>query len=278
MAEVHDRIGEARKTTPGDPIPGIARDLAASARLLCFDEMHVTDIADAMILGRLFSGLFEAGIVVVATSNSHPRDLYKNGLNRQLFLPFVDRIEHNMAVVELVAAKDYRLERLAGQQLYFSPADRDAALAVERLWQRLTGGHHAEPIDLAVKGRKVHVPAAAMGVARFQFPDLCEKPLGPLDYLHVAHAFHTVVIENVPILRPNRRDIARRFINLIDTLYDNRVGLVISADAEPHQLYAAGDGVDLFQRTASRLIDMRSEAYQAERGHLPDAAAEAPAG
>ncbi len=272
MAEVHDRIGEARKATPGDPIPGIAKDIATSARLFCFDEMHVTDIADAMILGRLFAGLFDAGVTVVATSNSHPRDLYKNGLNRQLFLPFVDRIVEHMAVVELVAAKDYRLERLAGQQLYFSPADRAAAVAVENLWQRLTGGHPAEPTDLAVKGRKVHVPAAAMGVARFQFPDLCEKPLGPLDYLHVAHAFHTLVIENVPILRPNRRDIARRFINLIDTLYDNRVGLIISADAEPHQLYAAGDGADLFQRTASRLIDMRSEAYQAERGQRADVA------
>jgi cell division protein ZapE len=272
MAEVHDRIGEARKRVDGDPIPRVGAEIAASAGLLCFDEFHVTDIADAMILGRLFTALFEAQVVVVATSNAHPTELYRNGLNRQLFVPFLELLQAQVSVIELKAAKDFRLEKLAGQPLYFSPADDRARAEIDRLWGRLTGGHVSSPLDLEVKGRTVHVPVTAMGAARFAFADLCEKPLGARDYLHVAHAFHTVVIERIPVLTPNRRDVARRFINLIDALYDNRVSLIASAEAEPDRLYVAGDGSDLFQRTASRLIEMRSETYLNERSKRADVA------
>jgi cell division protein ZapE len=265
MVEVHDRIAVARKSTEGDPLPRVAANIAQTTRLLCFDELHVTDIADAMILGRLFKGLFEAGVVMVATSNAHPRDLYRNGLNRQLFLPSIDLIEKHMDVVELKSAKDFRLEKLAGQPLYFIPADASAHKAIRAAFQHLTGVSAGQPLALDVKGRTVMVPEAAQGVARFSFSDLCSQPLGSLDYLHIAHAFHTVLIENVPVLTPPRRNEARRFINLIDTLYDNRIGLIMSADAEPHELYVEGDGADLFERTASRLIEMRSEAYLQQR-------------
>ena len=265
MADVHDRIAEVRRTAPGDPIPEVARQIASQARLLCFDELHVTDIADAMILGRLFKGLFESDVVVVATSNARPTDLYRNGLNRQLFLPFVDLIEEHMDVLELVSAKDYRLEKLSGQKLYFTPADEDATAEMDRIWMRLTGGQTGEATELEVKGRKVPVPRAAMGIARFSFADLCEKPLGTIDYLHIARAYHTIFIDQIPVLSPARRNEARRFINLIDTLYDDRVGLVVSADAEPDELFVQGDGADLFERTASRLMEMRSETYLADR-------------
>jgi cell division protein ZapE len=261
MAEAHERIGKARAGTPGDPLPLVAGLIADQAAVLCFDELHVTDIADAMILGRLFDGLFARQVVVVATSNAHPTDLYRNGLNRQLFLPFIDLIEDNMDILELKAAKDFRLEKLAGQPLYFAPADAAAQSEMDRAWERLTGSQAGRPVDLEVKGRKVHVPLAAMGVARFHFDDLCARPLGSLDYLSIAQAFHTLLIERIPRLTPARRNEARRFINLIDTLYDGRVGLIASADAEPDDLYPAGDGADLFARTASRLYEMRSETY-----------------
>lgn len=261
MADVHDRIGRARKADPGDPIPIVAAEVAAEAQLLCFDELHVTDIADAMILGRLFKALFEREVVVVATSNSEPHDLYRHGLNRQLFLPFIDLIEARMEVLELKSAKDFRLDKLAGRQLYFSPADRAARQAMNDLWERLIGHHELMPVTLDVKGRKLAVPRAAMGVARFEFAELCDRPLGAVDYLQIAHHFHTVMIDDIPILTPDRRDVARRFINLVDMLYDNRVCLIASADAEPDALYTAGDGAILFQRTVSRLTEMRSEAY-----------------
>jgi cell division protein ZapE len=265
MAEVHERLGQARRTLEGDPIPVVAGEIATRARLLCFDELHVTDIADAMILGRLFKHLFERGIVVVATSNASPGELYKNGLNRQLFLPFIDLIEDHMDVIELKAAKDFRLEKLAGRPLYFTPADAAARAELDQHWERLTGHHAPAPVDLEVKGRRLRVPLAAMGVARFAFADLCERPLGPLDFLRIAHAFHTLLIDGIPVLGPARRDIARRFVTLIDTLYDNRVGLIASAEAEPATLYPSGDGADLFQRTASRLMEMRSEGYLSAR-------------
>ncbi len=265
MADVHERIAEARKRDLGDPIPTVAHRIADEARLLCFDELHVTDIADAMILGRLFKVLFESGVVVVATSNAPPHELYRNGLNRQLFLPFVDLIEDHMDVLELVAAKDFRLEKLNGQRLYFTPADEAAHAELEKVWLRLTGGAKGERRELVVKGRTLRVPQAAMGIARFSFADLCERPLGAIDYLHIARTFHTLLIERIPVLGPQRRNEARRFINLIDTLYDNRVCLVATADAEPGHLYVSGDGADLFERTASRLMEMRSEAYLADR-------------
>jgi cell division protein ZapE len=265
MADVHERIAEVRKAHDGDPIASVAGAIADEAGLLCFDELQVTDIADAMILGRLFKQLLACGVVVVATSNAEPRDLYKDGLNRTLFLPFVALIEENMDVVALQAAKDYRLDKLAGQPLYFVPADAAARAALDHHWDRLTGRHPARAETLHVKGRSVTVPKASMGIARFDFKDLCEAPLGSLDYLHVAHAYHTLIVDNIPVLTRDRRDAARRFINLIDTLYDNGVCLIASAEAEPSGLYPEGDGADAFERTASRLMEMRSEAYLATR-------------
>jgi cell division protein ZapE len=265
MVDVHERIGQARETVPGDPIPSVARDIANEAKLLCFDELHVTDIADAMILGRLFQRLFAAGTVIVATSNAHPTQLYKNGLNRQLFLPFIAMIEQHMAVVDLVAKKDFRLDKLAGSQLYFTPVNASTRAALDAHWERLTGHHPGKPVAIDVKGRKLKVPMASMGVARFDFADLCDQPLGANDYLHIAHAFHTVIIDGVPVIDPGRRDIARRFINLIDAFYDCRTCLIASAEAEPSALYPSGHGADLFERTASRLMEMRSEGYLAKR-------------
>jgi cell division protein ZapE len=272
MADVHERIAEARRTVEGDPIPHVAAGIADSAALLCFDELQVRDIADAMILGRLFKHLFARGVVVVATSNSAPGMLYENGLNRQLFLPFIALIAGHMDVVELKAAKDYRLEKLAGHALYFTPADARARAELDALWDSLTGRHPGEAETLEVKGRRVRVPLASMGVARFSFADLCEAPLGTLDYLRIAHAYHTLVIDGIPVMGRERRDVLRRFINLIDTLYDNKVGLIASAAAEPDAL-CADDGTSwAFARTASRLVEMRSEAYlaaRAARGHAP---------
>ena len=266
MADVHDRIGEARATVPGDPIPQVAKAIAQAAKLLCFDEMHVTDIADAMILGRLFQRLFAAGTIVVATSNAHPSTLYKNGLSRELFLPFIDMIERNMDVLELAAIKDFRLDKLAGEKLYFTPVNDEARAALDAHWDRLTGRHPAKPVMIDVKGRSLKVPMASMGVARFAFADLCDVPLGANDYLHLAHAFHTVVIDGIPVIDPGRRDVARRLINLIDALYDNRICLIASAEAEPDGIYPTGHGAELFERTASRLTEMRSQAYLAGRG------------
>jgi cell division protein ZapE len=265
MAEAHDRIAAARKSMPGDPLPAVAAQLAKEAHLLCFDELFVNDIADAMVLGRLFRGLFERHVVVVATSNAVPSDLYRNGLNRQLFLPFIDEIEDQMDVLELDSARDFRLAKLSGQQLYFAPADAAADAALDQHWLRLTGETSSKPASVDVKGRTLAVPQAAMGAARFAFDDLCEQALGSLDYLALARQFHTIFIDHIPILGPARRNTARRFITLIDTLYDNHVCLIASAEAEPQSLYPSGDGSDHFQRTASRLTEMRSDAFVAGR-------------
>jgi len=265
MAAAHDRLEIARKTARDDPVLEVGRSFATEARLLCFDEMHVTNIADAMILGRLFKAMLEEGVVVVATSNVEPRSLYAGGLNRELFMPFIELIESRMRVHKLAAAKDFRLAKLAGHQLYFTPADRAAESEMRAAFQRLTGQACGAPMELHVKGRTVVVPEAAMGVAWFQFADLCEKPLGSLDYLAIARAFHTVMISGIPKLSPSRRDEARRFVNLIDTLYDAGVCLIAAADAEPHELYPQGDVAILFERTASRLVEMRSVDYMKSR-------------
>ena len=265
MADVHEHLDRARHTIDGDPIPFVAREIALKSGVLCFDELQVMDIADAMILSRLFKTLFELGVVVVATSNAHPRFLYKDGLNRQLFLPFVDLIEDHLEVVELAAAKDYRLAKLVGQPLYFTPADAKAEGELDKHWDRLTGGHPARTETLEVKGREVKVPKASMGICRFDFHDLCERPLGPLDYLHIAHHYHTVLIDRIPALTPENRNEARRFINLIDAFYDNGICLIASAATEPGELYPAGPGADAFERTASRLMEMRSEAHLADK-------------
>ena len=265
MAEVHERIARGRATTDGDPIPYVAGEIAGEAQLLCFDEFHVTDIADAMILGRLFKALFERGVIVVATSNVPPDRLYWNGLNRQLFLPFVSMLEDKLDILEIAAAKDYRLEKLQGQALYFHPADEAAKAAIDAIWLRLVGSEIGERAAVACHGRMIPVPQAASGVARFSFSDLCAQPLVGADYLAIAKAYSTLIIEDIPLLTPDRRNEARRFITLIDTLYDQAICLVASAAAEPDELYPAGDGADLFVRTASRLMEMRSETWLAER-------------
>lgn len=265
MAEVHERIARGRSTTEGDPIPFVAAEISGEASLLCFDEFHVTDIADAMILGRLFKALFEREVIIVATSNAPPDHLYWNGLNRQLFLPFIALLEDKMDVVHLSTSKDYRLDKLAGQELYFSPADAQARAQLDCLWNKLTDGQAPISAQILFKGRSIHIPQSAKGVARFAFSDLCAASLGSGDYLELVRHYHTFLIEEVPILTSDRRNEARRFINLIDTLYDHGVSLVVSADAEPHGLYTHGDGAELFQRTASRLMEMRSQAYLKSR-------------
>lgn len=265
MGEVHDRIAVARKSVEGDPIPRVAEEIARESRLLCFDELHVTDIADAMILGRLFEAMFEDGIVVVATSNAMPEELYKDGLNRNLFVPFIGMIEKRMLVVELDSAEDYRLQKLAGRPLYFTPADETARAQMDQIFKDLTGLEEGQATEIEVKGRKVEVPAAADGVARFSFEALCARPLGSTDYLAIARQFHTVMIDGIPQLSSAKRNEARRFVNLIDTLYDQRVSVIVSAETEVDGIYKQGDGVFFFERTMSRLIEMRSSEYLTKR-------------
>jgi len=276
MADVHERLNAVRHDmksghiADADPIRHVADALAEEAWLLCFDEFHVTDIADAMILGRLFTRLFEAGVVVVATSNVEPDELYKDGLNRALFLPFLALLREYMDVVRLAAPKDFRLEKLNSQPVWYVPADEDAEVALDMSWQRLTGTLSGEPAEIAAKGRVIRVPEAARGVARFSFPQLCGQPLGAGDYLRIAHEFHTVILENIPVMDYPQRNEAKRFIALIDTLYDNGVKLVASAAAEPTELYLGVEGYEAneFKRTASRLIEMRSGEYLAlPHGH-----------
>ena len=270
MADVHERIRQFREQQkPGgngeDPIQLTAAALADEAWLLCFDEFHVTDIADAMILGRLFKRLFELGVVVVATSNVRPEDLYKDGLNRALFLPFIALIEKYMVVMQLESRADFRLEKLAGAPVWHVPADRAADAALNDAWRRLAGGHPGAPFELTVKGRIVRIPRTHMGIARISFHDLCERPLAASDYLRVAHEFHTILLDRIPVMDFSKRNEAKRFIILIDTLYDHAVKLVASAAAEPDRLYLADDGYEAmeFKRTASRLIEMRSDSYLA---------------
>ena len=273
MADAQERIHRQRQafkngeTKEEDPMPPVARELAAEATLLCFDEFTVTDIADAMILGRLFKGLFEAGVVVVATSNVAPDDLYKDGLNRQLFLPFIDILKAHCAVRWLDARTDYRLEKLSKAPVYVSPLGPQASAAMDDAWQRMTAGNPAAPAQLEVKGRKVPVPLAAGGSARFTFADLCEQPLGARDYLAITRNYHTVFVENVPLMDRSVQNHAKRFINLIDTLYDNGTRLVISAEGPPESLYSADSGTEAFEfaRTVSRLHEMQSVEYLAAK-------------
>jgi cell division protein ZapE len=263
MADVHARMTVARREAKEDPIIAVANSIAAEARLICLDELFVTDIADATILNRLFGRLFEVGTVVVSTSNAQPKHLYSNGQNRDLFLPFIDLVEHNMELFQLEASQDYRLQHLTKSSLYFAGHDPAAQGAMDALWHKLTFGEPCVPESIPVLGHKLHVGCACLGIARFSFDDLCGKPLGPQDYLALVRHFHTVFVENIPVMKPENRNEARRFITLIDTLYDHRIGLVASAAAEPTELYKEGDGAELFERTASRLIEMRSEKYLA---------------
>jgi cell division protein ZapE len=269
MADVHERIHTYRQELKNgevaeqDPIQRAAAAIAEEAWLLCFDEFHVTDIADAMILGRLFTRLFEIGVVMVATSNLAPDDLYMDGLNRSLFLPFIALLKRQCEVVRLDARADFRLEKLTGVQSWYVPPDAKADAALDDAWQRLVGEHAGAPHQLVVKGHIVHVPMAAMGVARFSFEDLCAQPLAAADYLKIAHEFHTIILDHIPTLDYSRRNEAKRFIILIDTLYDHAVKLLASAQAQPDQLYRGTEGFEAneFKRTASRLIEMRSQSY-----------------
>ena len=272
MADVHARIHlwrqerKAGRTNGGDdPIAPVAEALAAEAWLLCFDEFTVTDIADAMILGRLFKALFEQGVVVVATSNVDPNDLYKDGLNRALFLPFLELLHEHMDVVRLEARTDFRLEKLRDSSVYHVPADARAQAALSQAFEALTGRRHGTPTILRVLGHPIAVPEAAANVARFSFADLCETPLGATDFLALARTFHTIILEEIPVIEANHRNQAKRFINLVDALYDGHVKLIASAAAEPQDLYLGQGNREAFEfeRTASRLIEMRSPEYLA---------------
>ena len=263
MQDAHARIFRWKKENPdgADPIPPLADAIAAEAALLCFDEFQVNDIADAMILGRLFAAMFERGVVVVATSNTAPDDLFAGQPGRDAFLPFIALIRQRLDVLVLEAGRDYRRERLRGMATWYVPADARARLALDGAFAQLTGSATPAEERLVVTGRILRVPLAAEGVARFDFSSLCGTPLGPGDYLAIATHFHALVLDGIPRLSPDNHNEARRFITLIDALYDHRVKLVASAEAMPDALYERGEGARAFERTASRLEEMQSQEY-----------------
>lgn len=273
MAEVHALVKRWREGSTAerrrvfgtgkgdDPIEPVAEVIAARSSLLCFDELQVTDIADAMILGRLFEALFDKGVTLVATSNRPPGDLYRDGINRQLFTPFIALIEQRCQVVAVAGARDFRLDRLLGARTYFSPLDDDSRAAFDFLWRDLTDVNREVGAAIEVLGRRLEFPRAVGGQLRASFQDLCVAPLGPQDHLAIAHRFHTVFLEEVPVLGPEHRNAAKRFVTLVDALYEDRDRLVVLAEAAPEALYRLGDGVFEFERTVSRLNEMQSADY-----------------
>lgn len=269
MADIHGRIYRWRQSSKegkvkgNDPITPVAEELAQEAAVLCFDEFAVTDIADAMILGRLFTALFERNVVVIATSNVEPENLYKDGLNRALFLPFIRLLQERMEVHNLLSRTDFRLEKLGGERTFHVPNNASAKAALDRAFTALTGKAHGEPKTLIVKGHPVAVPSACQGVARFGFKDLCAQPLAAADYIEVARNFHTLLLDDIPRMSLEHRNEAKRFILLIDTLYDRKVKLIASAEVDVHALYDADSGTEMFEfdRTVSRLIEMQSDDY-----------------
>ena len=265
MKDVQARLKKLRdwRGFEGDPIEKIADDIAGESWLLCFDEFQVLHITDAMILGRLFEAFFERGVVVVTTSNRHPSDLYKDGLQRDRFLPFIDLISKKLDVMQLDGGTDYRLENLRTMDIFITPADSHADDKLEDAFRRLTDGADGKPDAVAVVGRTIEIPRAADGVAFASFRDLCEATLGSGDYLAIAGRYHTMILCHIPKLGPRNRNEAKRFVTLIDALYEARVNLVCSADAPPESLYVEGDGAFEFERTASRLIEMQTEEYMA---------------
>jgi cell division protein ZapE len=291
MMDTHARIHAWRNLDPrvrskrpeyvadagDDPIPPVARAIAREAALLCFDELQVNDVADAMILGRLFAQLFDNGTVIVATSNTRPKRLYEGGLNRQLFLPFIALIEDRLDVVEIDGPQDYRLARIAALNRYIAPLGPQADAAMDEAWALVTGCRSGEPETLRLLGRELIVPAACAGAARFSFDALCLKPLAAPDYLALARRYEMLFVDRVPVMTPEMRDAARRLTLLIDTLYDESINFVCSAAAPPDALYVDGDGADAFRRTASRLVEMQSTDYAA-RARARRTSATEPAG
>jgi cell division protein ZapE len=265
MQQCHRRIHAWKKARPAeaDPIPPLAESIAAEAALLCFDEFQVHDITDAMILGRLFEALFARGVVVVATSNTLPDDLFKGRPGRDAFLPFIALIKKRLEVLVLEAERDYRRDRIRGMPTWHCPADARAEQALDRAFLELSGEPHGRPARLAVLGRWLEIPQAARGVARADFETLCGRPLGPADYLALATHFHALVLDGIPRLGPENFDRARRFITLVDALYEHRCKLVASAEAAPDLLYERGENAAMFERTASRLMEMQSQDYLA---------------
>jgi cell division protein ZapE len=273
MLEVHQRLREARRAEQGDPIPPVAAAIAEDVRCLAFDEMVVNNSADAMIMSRLFRALIcDEGVTVVTTSNRPPRDLYKDGLNREHFLPFIALIEQELDVLGLNGPVDYRLERLAGIDTWHTPLGDQATAQVREAFYRLTDyppedAAHVPSAELALGGgRMLHVPKSLKGVAVFSFRRLCGEPRGAADYLAIARTYHTVIVVGIPVMGPDSRNEAMRFVTLIDALYENKVKLFATAAAEPEDLYPAGDGSFEFARTVSRLNEMQSAEYMAE-GH-----------
>lgn len=270
MQEVHKRLHAFREAQKAgkvseskDGVEALARIISERAWLICFDEFHVTDIADAMILGALFTHLFDQGVVVVATSNRHPKDLYKDGLQRERFLPFIDVLLDKMNVMELASARDYRLERLQGMEVYITPSGDAATAKLAADFDALTVGAEGREVKVEVNGRTVTISNAAEGVALVSFDELCAQPLGPGDYLEIATRFHTMMIQDIPKLGPHNRNEAKRFVTLIDALYEAKVNLVCSAAVPPTELYTEGDGAFEFERTVSRLMEMQAADYMA---------------
>ncbi len=285
MLDVHSRIARWRKLSDAekrqsdfysreagdDPITPVARSIAAEARVLCFDEFHVTDIADAMILSRLFAAIWEEGVIVVATSNRPPEDLYKNGLNRALFEPFIHMMPEHLVIHEFEGKTDHRLRQLSAAPVYYSPLGDGAETAIEAAWNRLTGVAISRPMTLLVQGRELLLENTAAGTARTTFDRLCGRALGAADYLKLAESFQTLILENVPQMSREMRNEAKRFVTLVDALYETRTKLIMSAATEPVDLYPSGDGSFEFERTVSRLMEMRSQDYLASRRNLGEA-------
>lgn len=269
MQDAQERIHQHREaykrgeTEEEDPIPTIAEALAEEASVLCFDEFTVTDIADAMILGRLFEAMFNEGVVIIATSNVKPENLYTNGLNRKIFLPFIDLLADNVDVFNLDARTDFRLEKLDQAPVYYTPLNTETKKAMDKTWIRLTGTDAISPETLELKGRTLKIAQAAGGAARVSFKTLCLEPRSAADYLAIARNYHTVFLEDIPVMEREDHNAAKRFILLIDTLYDNHIRIVVSAQAKPDKLYTATSGTEAFEfkRTISRLHEMQSREY-----------------
>jgi cell division protein ZapE len=269
MLEVHDNLHRLRQDKSGDveSLTLLAQRIADEAWLLCFDEFQVGNIADAMLLGRLFGALFDLGVVVVATSNTAPDDLYHGGLQRERFLPFIALLKQKLDLLELDGEIDYRLARIQDMAVFHHPLGAAANQSLDQAFERLTDGAAGQAATLEVQGRRLAIPVAAKGVARFQFDELCRRPLGAADYIAIARNYHTIIVAGIPRMTPEHRNEARRFMVFVDALYEHKTNLICSADATPDQIYGRGDGAAEFPRTASRLVEMQSSDYL-RRPHL----------